>query len=388
MNLNFDNTEIAFAHKSDNELWKAKKLFQMFSNKFLVHQGPKLANIALSVGLPVKGLIKSTIFHQFCGGETMAECDESAKQLLDRGVQAILDYSVEGKGNRESYEHTFKELLAAIEFSAPKKELPFAVFKVSGIASTDMLEQVSEGRALSESEEKEKKEFQRRFYALCEKAAELDLPILVDAEESWIQKAIDEITYEAMAKFNTDKAIVYNTIQLYRKDRIPAINSAIENARKGNYKIGFKLVRGAYMEKEGARAKEFNYPNPIQDSKENTDQDYNDALKLCFENRDITSVCAGTHNEKSSYLLAELMDKEGISKSDTRFWFAQLYGMSDHISFNLAAQGFNVVKYLPYGPVKKVLPYLSRRAIENSSVKGQAGRELSLINKELERRKR
>jgi proline dehydrogenase len=387
MSLSFDDTERAFAHKSNLDLKKAYRLFQAFSYPFLVKQGPKLANLAMSLKLPIKGLIKKTIFHQFCGGESIGESALSAIQLYENGIGAILDYSVEGEGSPEDFQETYNELIRVINESADKAEYPFAVFKCTGIGAFSSLDKMSNGVDLSTAEFGEYKVFKDRLQALCKLASEKNTKLLIDAEESWIQDAIDDGVYENMALFNKDKAIVYNTIQLYRKGRIEEIQRQIDLARKQGYKIAFKLVRGAYMEKESARAEEMGYQNPIQNSKAETDTDYNVALKLCFDNKDIVSIMAGTHNEESSYKLADLLESNEIDRNDDRFWFAQLYGMSDHISFNLANAGFNVAKYLPYGPVKEVLPYLSRRAQENSSVKGQAGRELSLIMKEIKRRK-
>lgn len=391
MNLSFDNTEVAFAHKSNSDLKKAYRLFQTFGFPFLVNHGPKLTNFALSIGLPIKGLIKNTLFAQFCGGETIAESYPSAKQLYENGIGAILDYSVEGEGTGEDFAKALGELQKVIIEATDKPEYPFAVFKCSGIGSFQMLENVTlairEKADTTYRDDLDYLHFRSRFEALCKLAFENNTKLFVDAEETWIQDAIDEITYQNMAIYNRDKTIVYNTIQLYRTDRIPEMKSRIEEARVGGYKLGFKLVRGAYMEKEAARALENGYTNPIQKSKQDTDEDYDAAIKLCYDNRDIVSICAGTHNEKSSLYLAQLLQEGDIAKNDDRFWFAQLYGMSDHISYNLAAAGYNVAKYLPYGPIKEVLPYLSRRAQENSSVKGQAGRELSLITSELKRRK-
>lgn len=391
MNLSFDNTELAFAHKSTAELKKAYRLFQTFSYPSLVEYGPKIANAALSMGLPIKGIIKKTLFAQFCGGETIAESYPSAKELYENGIGAILDYSVEGEGRGEDFIQAFGELQKVIIEATDKPEYPFAVFKCTGIGMFSMLENVSayieKGESTDKRDSLDYQHFRSRFEALCKLAYENGTKLFVDAEETWIQAAIDEITYSNMAMYNTEEAIIYNTIQLYRKGRIEEIKYRIEEARAAGYKLGLKLVRGAYMEKEADRAEELGYDDPIQDSKEDTDRDYNDALQLCFDNRDVVYFCAGTHNEESSLLLAELIEKHQIDKKDDRFWFAQLYGMSDHISFNLAHQGYNVAKYLPYGPVKEVLPYLSRRAQENSSVKGQAGRELTLIRKELNRRR-
>lgn len=387
MALSFDNTEIAFKHKSNYDLKKAKSLFQTFSFPFIVNYGPKIATWALTIGFPIKPLIKKTIFHQFCGGETIKESSQFAKELYKNRISAILDYSVEGEGTSENFKKTFKELKQVIDEAANKQEYPFAVFKSSGIGLFSVLAAKSAKDDLSKEQQNQYEEIVERIHFLCKHAHQNNVKLLIDAEETWIQDAVDEIVYENAKEFNRDDIIVYNTIQLYRKGRIEEINKQIDLARKFGYKIGFKLVRGAYMEKEAKRAQQMNYPNPIQDTKADTDHDYNSALKICFENRDVVAVIAGTHNEESSILLAQLIENNNISKTDNRFWFAQLYGMSDHISFNLAHEGFNVAKYLPYGPVKEVLPYLSRRAQENSSVKGQSSRELSLIKQEIYRRK-
>ncbi len=387
MALTFENTEKAFAHKSDADLAKAYRLFQTFSFPFLVNYGPKIANWAMTMGVPIKSLIKKTIFHQFCGGETIKESNQFAKKLYNNRIGAILDYSVEGEGTAENLKKTFQELKRVIDEAANKPEYPFAVFKPSGIGSFSVLVAKSANEDLSTEQQNQYEELVERIHFLCKHAYQNNVKLLIDAEETWIQDAVDEIVYENAKEFNRDDIIVYNTIQLYRKSRIEEINKQIDLARKFGYKIGFKLVRGAYMEKEAKRAQQMNYPNPIQDTKADTDHDYNSALKICFENRDVVAVIAGTHNEESSILLAQLIENNNISKTDNRFWFAQLYGMSDHISFNLAHEGFNVAKYLPYGPVKEVLPYLSRRAQENSSVKGQSSRELSLIKQEINRRK-
>ncbi|MGB1038143.1 MAG: proline dehydrogenase family protein [Bacteroidia bacterium] len=387
MSLSFDDTERAFAHKSKLDLKKAYRLFQTFSYPILVEYGPAWTNAALSLGLPIKGMIKKTIFHQFCGGETIAESSPSALELYENGIGAILDYSVEGEGNEEDFQHSFDELKKVINEAATRPEYPFAVFKCTGVGAFASLEKVSKGGELTGQELLKYKEFEARVHALCQLAYDQNVKLLIDAEETWIQKAIDDLVYECMEKYNQENCIVYNTIQMYRKDRLPEIETQIERATQKGYKLGLKLVRGAYMEKERERAEELGYSDPIQDSKVETDRDYDEALKICFKHREVVSIVAGTHNENSSYLLAELLQNEEISISDDRFWFAQLYGMSDHISFNLAKEGFNVAKYLPYGPVKEVLPYLSRRAQENSSVKGQAGRELALIIKEIKRRK-
>ncbi|MFM9944184.1 MAG: proline dehydrogenase family protein [Bacteroidia bacterium] len=337
------------------------------------------------MGLPIKGLIKNTVFWQFCGGETIDECDEIVKTLKKNGVGSILDYSVEGDESEENFDLNVEEIKHTITKAKGKPEYPFCVFKPTGIGRMDLLAHVGEGKKLEMDELEEFYRFKKRFEDICKTAFDNDVRLFIDAEESWIQKPIDEIANEMMAKYNLTKAIVFNTVQLYRKDRFDFLKKCIEVAK--GYHLGFKLVRGAYMEKEAARALEMGYPNPIQDSKEGSDRDYNESLKLCFEHRDRVSICAGTHNEDSSMLLAKLMNTAHIEKNDPRFWFAQLYGMSDNISFNLAASGYNVAKYLPYGPIKAVMPYLGRRAKENSSMAGQMGRELAMLVQEIKRRK-
>ena len=386
MKLSFDNTQKAFAHKSTVDLIKARRLFKLFAYPFIVDKGPLFANVALRIGLPIKGIIKNTIFHQFCGGEDIESSLKSAKDLYKNRVGAILDYSVEGEGSEMSYKRTYQELLAVIKYTAEHKEFPFAVFKCTGLGPLEVMRKLTEGEVLSESEQLEYNAFEERVNGLCKAAFDQNIRIFIDAEESWIQDCIDLLSYQMMEKYNKQEAVVYNTIQLYRKDRVDEIRKQISIAHTKGYKLGFKLVRGAYMEKEAERANSIGYPNPIQDSKADTDKDYNAALDLCFEHRNLVSICAGTHNEESSARLARLIDEAAIEKSDHRFWFAQLYGMSDHITFNLVSEGFNVAKYLPYGPVKEVLPYLARRAKENSAVKGQVGRELTLIQKEIKRR--
>ena len=387
MKLYFENTKVAFKQKSDLELKKSYSIFKALKYPLIVNYGPKLLNLLLKIRFPIKGIIKKTIFNQFCGGETIQESYQFSKKLYELGIRSILDYSVEGEGRVYNSMKTFEELKLVLNEAANKPEYPFAVFKSSGIGLFSVLASKSANEKLTPDQQKQYKEIVERINFLCKLAYQNKVKLLIDAEETWIQDAVDEIVYKNAEEFNRDDIIIYNTIQLYRKGRIEEINKQIDLARKFDYKIGFKLVRGAYMEKEAIRAHQMSYPNPIQDSKADTDHDYNLALKICFENRDIVAVMAGTHNEKSCLLLASLIEDNNISKSDDRFWFAQLYGMSDHISFNLANAGFNVAKYLPYGPVKEVLPYLSRRAQENSSVKGQSSRELSLIRKEIKRRK-
>lgn len=382
----FSNTEKAFAWKSDAELKRALRLFQLFQWSPAVKYGPTLAEWSLKLKLPVKGLIRNLVFDHFCGGENMHECDAAAQKLHHYGVNSILDYSVEGMETEAVFETNAEEIKAAIRKAADQNHYPFSVFKTTGIMRFGLLEKLQSGQPLNAKEEGELQSANARFEALCAEAARLNVRLFVDAEESWIQEPIDRLTEEMMLKFNREKAIVFNTLQMYRHDRLAYLKNQIVEAEKNGIYLGFKLVRGAYMEKERARAAEMGYEDPIQPDKASSDQDYDAALGLCFEHRERVSVCAGTHNEKSSTLLAKLMQENGVQSSDERFWFAQLYGMSDHISFNLASEGFNVAKYLPYGPVQAVMPYLARRAQENTSVAGQMGRELRLIQEEWNRR--
>ena len=382
--ISFDNTENAFKGKTDAQLNRSYWLFKLIGNPTLVNLGASFGPLALNIGF--KGLIKNTAFKQFVGGETIEDCTAAINELGKFNIGAILDYSVEGKESEEDFEHCYKETMAAIQMAKKNKNIPFCVFKVTGLARFALLEKVSANQALNDQEKAESQRVKDRVNKICLSALENDQPIFIDAEESWIQPAIDELANENMALCNKQKAIVYNTFQLYRHDRLDYLQQSILNGKNEGYHIGAKLVRGAYMEKERERAKTLSYASPIQITKENSDTDYDKALKLCIDNIDVMGICAGTHNEKSSLYLVELMQQKSISPSDKRIYFSQLLGMSDHISYNLSLNGYNVVKYVPYGPVKEVLPYLIRRAQENTSVKGQTGRELNLIVKEKKRR--
>ncbi len=386
--ISFDNTEIAFASKSDADLNRSYLLFTMVSRTSWVKIGKRFTNIAFSLRLPISGLIKATIFKQFCGGENIDDCANAIKALGDYKIGTILDYSVEGKEAEEEFDKTAGETLDTIKRAAGDSNIPFCVFKVTGLARFALLEKVSAQAQLNTQEEKEWQKVKDRVLRICAQAAATGVPIFIDAEESWIQSAIDALADDMMSQFNKQKAIVYNTVQLYRKDRLEFIKKSHSLAQKNAYLLGLKLVRGAYMEKERERATAMNYQNPIQNSKEDSDIDYNAALDYCLEHINEIAICAGTHNEKSSLHLVELMKKFKVPANDNRVYFSQLLGMSDHISYNLAQAGYNVAKYVPYGPVKDVLPYLIRRAEENTSVKGQTGRELSLIIKEKQRRKK
>jgi proline dehydrogenase len=382
----FDNTEIAFKAKKNKDLLRSYLLFKAIGINWLVKVGPTLVEMSFKIGLPVKALIKSTVFNQFCGGESMDDCEATIDSLYQYQIGSILDYSVEGKEVEAEFDHTMSETIDTVSKAKGNSKIPFCVFKVTGLARFALLEKVNSKLPLNAEEQQEFDRVKYRIEMICGHAYKSNVRIFMDAEESWIQDAIDALSREMMLKFNQSKAIVYNTIQLYRHDRFAFLQSSYEDALKHNYFLGVKLVRGAYMEKERLRATEQNYLSPIQPDKIASDKDYNASLKFCIEHIDRISVCAGTHNESSSLLLAELMQQKGISNNDERIYFSQLFGMSDHISYNLANAGYNVAKYLPYGPVESVLPYLFRRAAENTSVKGQSGRELTLISNERKRR--
>jgi proline dehydrogenase len=382
--ISFDNTENAFKAKTDAELNRSYLLFKLIGNPTMVKLGAALSPLALNIGF--KGLIKSTIFKQFVGGETIHDCAETIKELGKYNIGTILDYSVEGKESESDFDHCLTETLDTIQLAKNDENIPFCVFKVTGLARFALLEKVSAQQTLSTEENSEWERVKNRVNKICSSAYANKQPIFIDAEESWIQPAIDELADENMELFNKTQAIVYNTFQLYRTDRLKFLEETIMKGKTNSFHVGAKLVRGAYMEKETKRAQESNYPSPIQPDKASADRDYNAAVKLCADNISTVALCAGTHNEDSSLLLAQLMRDKNIASNDKRIYFSQLYGMSDHISYNLSLNGYNVVKYVPYGPVKEVLPYLIRRAQENTSVKGQTGRELSLIIKEKKRR--
>lgn len=385
----FENTEIAFRSKNDADLNRAFWLFKIIGNPSVVKFGKWATNFALSINLPIDPLIKKTIFKQFCGGTTIQDCEQTIQQLSNFKIGTILDYSVEGKIKEEDFEKTTDEIIATIVRASKDTSIPYAVFKITGIATFSLLEKANNiENELTDSEKKSFASVISRVDRICKSGFESGIPVFIDAEESWIQDTIDRLAQTMMAKYNKNKAIVFNTIQMYRHDRLDFLKKVIQDSQVNGYHYGIKLVRGAYMEKERARALQMNYPSPIQPNKEATDNDYNSALSLILENFTSLSLCAGTHNEESSLLLTELLEKFSINKDDKRIYFAQLLGMSDHISYNLSSEGFNVAKYVPYGPIKEVLPYLLRRADENTSVAGQTSRELSLLSKEKSRRKK
>lgn len=383
----FENTEIAFSDMSDHELNRAHWLFKMVGKPSVVKLGKIGLNIALSLHLPIKGIIRSTVFAHFCGGETISKCESTIERLHKQGVSTLLDYSAEGKETEADFDNSAKEVLKTVELAAKDQRIPFCVFKPTALIRLDLLAKLNTKDSLNNAESEEWTRAKKRVKTICQAGFDKGVGIFIDAEETWIQDAIDALAEEMMAEFNQNKVVIFNTIQLYRKDRLEFLKSSLLKADKGNYKLGLKLVRGAYMEKERERAEEQGYPSPIHDTKDDTDRDYDLALKFCVDNYPKIQIIAGTHNEKSSQYLADLMAAKSLEVNDPNIYFSQLYGMSDNIGFNLSVNNYNVVKYVPYGPILEVMPYLIRRAEENTSIAGQTGRELSLILKEKARRR-
>jgi len=382
-----DNTKNGFSLKSNFELKKAYFLFKIISNKSLTNIGKKVLELCLKLRLPILFLVKGTVFEQFCSGESLDESFKTVERLYEKNVKSYLHYSVEGLENEESYDTSLKEVLDSIKFVANKKILDFTVFKPTAIASSKILQKVSENKPLEKNEQELYETILSRFDTICSLAHKKGVKILVDAEESWIQDSIDEIVLRMMIKYNKQKTIVFNTSQMYRHDRLEYLESLKSIAEKENFLIGIKLVRGAYIEKENKRALKNNYRSPICDSKKLTDLNFNKGASFILSNLNIFSLFSGTHNEESIYKIIDIMKSNNVANGNQKIWFGQLYGMSDNISFNLANEGFNAIKYLPFGPIKEVIPYLIRRADENTSVKGQTSRELELIKSELKRRK-
>ena len=383
----FNNIKVAFEDKSDKDLSRAYLLFKTISNPIISKTLTAFVKVAIWLKLPINPIIKATVYKHFCGGTTITNSQDTIDKLWKSHIGTILDFSAEGKENEEDFNRAMNETIASIKKAKTESSIPFSVFKPTGLARFALLEKISSKLKLTKEEEIEKNTFEGRIENICRIASENKVPLFIDAEESWIQNEIDDIAIAMMQKFNKKEAWIFNTLQLYRNDRVAHLEMLLKLAKEKNFFVGLKLVRGAYHEQEIERAKEKGYDCPVHTAKENTDIDYNKALTLCIENIDFVSVCAGTHNEDSSVLLIELLEKHSISKDDKRVYFSQLLGMSDHISYNAAKAGFNVVKYVPYGPVKDVLPYLIRRAEENTSIAGQMGRELINIIEEKKRRK-
>ena len=385
--INFEDTKPVFAHKSNWELKKSYYLFSILQHSFFVKIGSLLLKISFFLRLPIKKIIKMTIFNQFCGGENIQDCSKKINELYEFGIGTILDYSVEGKENESDFEKTKEEIIQTILFSSKNSKIPFTVFKITGLGKSSLIEKASlDFQSLEDNELVELNLVAMRVDEICKVASKNRVPVFVDAEDSWYQDYIDKVVESMIFKYNNKFAIVYNTIQLYRHDRLHYMKDLISRCNSNGKNLGLKLVRGAYMEKEREQATKKNYPDPTQKDKQATDNDFTKAIEYCIENIKTVSLCAGTHNEKSVLHLTDLMKKSSLKNNDSRIFFAQLLGMSDHISYNLSEQGYNVAKYVPYGPIKEVIPYLIRRAKENTSVSGQTGRELSLIKIELENR--
>jgi proline dehydrogenase len=393
MNLSLENTQHAFAYKSNADLRKARFLFSVIQSPLVVSIATNVTPFLMKSGLPINGLIRSTIFKQFVGGETLEDSARVTKQLGSYGVQVILDYGVEAKEGEENFDAVTEKIIEAVEFAATEKNVPFVSVKLTGLASMNLLETLNEAPRLrsgihdSESQTAEWERVRERMYAICDVANEKGIGILIDAEETWIQDPIDRLAIELMGVYNKEKVVVYNTYQLYRHDRLHFLKLSHKLAVEGNFLLGAKLVRGAYMEKERERALAMNYPSPIHDDKNATDADFDAATLYCIQNKENISLIVASHNEHSNLSIVTKMQELGMSNNDTKVHFSQLFGMSDHISFNMALENYNVSKYLPFGPIQDVIPYLMRRAQENSSVNGQTNRELLLIRKELARRK-
>lgn len=385
--IHFDDTKVAFSYKSDRELKRANFIFTLVNHPTISRVATGVAKAALSLRLPVKGLIRSTVFQHFCGGETIEQSERTTQTLNKFHVGTILDYSAEGEQSEEGFDSATEETLRTIEKAKGNSAIPFCVFKVTGLADFDLLEKVQSKEPLSTSEQEAFDRVRVRVDKICSRCHEYTVPVLVDAEDSWIQNPIDELAYAMMQKYNKQRAIVFNTFQMYRADMYANLKEALNDAVKQNYFLGVKMVRGAYMEKEADRAEKMGYTNPIHPTKQATDDAFNKGLSFCIQNKQHISLMCGSHNEYSNRYLTVLMQKHEMKNDDTRVWFAQLLGMSDNISFNLANAGYNVAKYVPYGPVELVMPYLIRRAEENTSVAGQSSRELTLVRKELARRK-
>ena len=382
----FNDTETAFRLKSDSELNRAIFLFEMIDRPTMVKIGTAMTNVALTVHLPVEGLIKKTIFNQFCGGVTEKDCLPTIEKMYSKNLHSILDYSVEGKEKESEFEKAIERKINIVKFISNRDELPFAVFKPTGIGRFEIWQKVSANANLSLEEEEEWQRVKNRVNDICEMAYKSGVRLLADAEESWMQDAADVLIEEMMFKYNRERAVIYNTLQCYRWDRMQYLKDLHSRAKEQGFIVGAKIVRGAYFEKENERASKLGYASPICENKEATDVNYNGVLTYCLAHIEDIHVFIGTHNEMSNYLALQVMEDKGIEKNDDRVWFSQLFGMSEHISYNLAEAGYNVAKLVPFGPVREVVPYLIRRAEENTSVKGQTSRELGLLYEERKRR--
>jgi proline dehydrogenase len=385
--ISFEDTSVAFKYKSNAALRKAHFIFSLINHPWMSAIAIKAVKVALLLRLPVTGIIRHTVFDHFCGGESIGESEDNINQLSKYGVCTILDYSVEGEKSEDGFDATMAETIRTLERAHRSSSIPFSVFKVTGIASASLLEKFQNKETFTNEEATAFEHVKARLDRICSKAYSLQVPVLIDAEETWIQDGIDSLAYSMMKKYNKERAIIFNTLQFYRTASPKNLRDAYHQATMYNYFLGVKIVRGAYMEKERERAGDLNYPSPIFPTKQATDDAFNQALAFCIDHKQRIAVMCGSHNEYSNYYLTVLMEKHSMKNKDERVWFSQLLGMSDNISFNLAKAGYNVAKYVPYGPVRSVMPYLFRRAAENTSVAGQSSRELTLIKKEIKRRK-
>lgn len=385
--LTLENTEVAYAHKSDWEMRKAYGLFQLFSHKALVDIGGWATKTALKWHLPVQPVIRHTVYEQFVGGTTLRELNRTVKSLAEHNVHAILDWGGEGKTGDNEFDSTLKNHLQTLDYVSNIDRVKLIAVKVTGLGRFKLLAKLHAGETLSESEQREYTKLKDRMWQLCSKAAESNTAIFFDAEETWIQQPIDDMLHELMMQFNKKQALVYNTYQVYLKDRSTVLKKHLEQAKANGYVLGVKMVRGAYMEKERERAYRKGYASPIHENKAAVDADYNATIDYCLDNLGDLSLCAATHNEESTLYLANQIEARSIARNNPHVFFSQLYGMGDHITFNLAQAGYTATKLIPYGPVTDVVPYLVRRAQENSSVSGQVGRELTMITKEMKRRR-
>lgn len=384
--VDFTNTAIAFERKSNKQLRRTSMLFKLMSNNLLVDLGSNATLFALKIRLPIKSMIKKTIFQQFCGGATLEECRTTIQELEKYSVDTVLDYGAEGKHDEQAFDLTVKELTDSIQFASSKDSVPVVTGKITGLMSFDLLAKLGSGQPLTQQEKNAQHRALERLDSLCKIAHQKKVALFIDGEESWIQDPIDEMTLTMMERYNKEYITVYNTYQLYRHDRLAFLKTSFERAQEKDFILGAKLVRGAYMEKERERAQKMGYPSPIQPSKDATDKDYNTAVEFCVQNHERIASCVGSHNEYSTRYQISLMEKANIPKAHPHLTFSQLYGMSDNLTFNLAKAGYNVSKYIPYGPVGDVIPYLIRRAQENSAVNGEVSRELDLLQQEISRR--
>lgn len=387
--INFNNTEFAFSSKSNYELKKAIILFKLLRYGSLTKIGKSFLKFAFKVKLPVEGILRKTIFSQFCGGENLLDCKSEIDKLFNKGlVLSILDYSVEGSESEKSFDDNLDTLLKVYQFSKNQKEIPFLVFKPTGIGKLEIFRKISENQILDKSECEQWERIKKRFETICLAVSKTDtLKVMVDAEESWAHCAVDRLTEEMMVKYNKTRTVVFTTVQLYLRHKLDYLKDLKKLSEQHKIRVGVKLVRGAYMEKERNRAFKMGYKSPICQDKAATDKNFNDGLDYVLDNLDFFDVFLGTHNEFSCKRLVRGLMVHNLKSTDGRIWFGQLFGMSDNISFNLSQAGYNVVKYVPFGPIKEVMPYLIRRAEENSSVGSQSSREIELIKKELLRRK-